>query len=502
MSERISFAREQNEFQIFSNDLLTEMFEDLNFRDVTLASDDGKLIRAHKVVLSASSSILKLILSQQKETNNPVIFCRGVKHRELSSMLEFIYLGQTSFSKDEVQRFLTIAEDFGVKGLVKSCSSTQTIVGDSCEEKFLKAKTSPIKIHEELENTPKQEDLLSPVQTLDESAYKDQVRTQSPDLSPIKCPTPEPVVVEKKEDSADSVSNIDVSSMVTMKMEVIESFEMDVNNKLEQLLEISTAQENKIEIDDTKKSEIGESGLNEDDVQSQDANISRNVEDDAIKTSEKPEKKKKKFKTDGDSAKPEHVDSDSVPPTTPKSSDNVVNTKSSTPKETNEECAKPKEKEESSSQSPKSSNLKVKTEKKSPERNKKSKKTKEIKIEDNDSEVTIKEESFYSHMNETSVDPNLSKLGSFEKQENGKYKCDSCDYSAEQKKHVFVHKISKHIKLKFECDVCESTFTDPRSLKMHKTKAHGDVRYECDLCERTTSTAYHLASHKRRKHSA
>ena len=500
MSERISFAREQNEFQNFSNDLLTEMFEDLNFRDVTLASDDGKLIRAHKVVLSASSSILKLILSQQKEINNPVIFCRGVKHNELSSMLEFIYLGQTSFSKDEVQRFLTIAEDFGVKGLVKSSSSTQTDVGDSSEEKLLKAETSPIKTREELESTPKQEDLLSPVQTLDESAHKDRVRSKSPDLSPIKCPTPEPVVMEKKEDSEDSISNIDVSSMVTMKMEVIESFEMDVNTKLEQLLESNTAQENKIEIDDTITSETGASELSEDGVKSQDANISRNAEDDAIKTSEKPEKKKKECKTDGDSAKPEHVDSDSVPSDSPKSSDNVVNTKSSTPKEPKAESAKPKEKEESSSQSPKSSK-EVKTEKKTPERKKNSKKTKEIKIEDKDSEITIKEETFYSHMNETSVDPNLSKLGSFEKQENGKYKCDSCDYTAEQKKHVFVHKISKHIKLKFECDVCESTFTDPRSLKMHKTKAHVDVRYECDLCERTTSTAYHLASHKRRKHS-
>ena len=117
-------------------------------------------------------------------------------------------------------------------------------------------------------------------------------------------------------------------------------------------------------------------------------------------------------------------------------------------------------------------------------------------------EVTIKEETFYAHLNETIVDPKLSKLGKFDVETDGQYKCDSCEYSSDQRKHVFVHKLSKHVKLKFECDVCENTFTDPRSLKKHKGSAHEDVRYECDLCDRTTSTAYHLASHKRRKHSA
>ena len=121
-------------------------------------------------------------------------------------------------------------------------------------------------------------------------------------------------------------------------------------------------------------------------------------------------------------------------------------------------------------------------------------------VEGESNEITIKEESFYGHLNGKDVDPNLSKLGKFELEE-GFYKCDICDYKSDQKKHAFVHKLTVHVKLKLECDVCEDIFTDPRSLKKHKTSKHEDIRYECDKCSKTTSTAYHLASHKRRKHS-
>ena len=112
-------------------------------------------------------------------------------------------------------------------------------------------------------------------------------------------------------------------------------------------------------------------------------------------------------------------------------------------------------------------------------------------------EIIIKEETFYSHINQRTVDPRLSRLGNFQRQ-GDLYQCDLCDYKTHHKKHVLRHKITVHVKLKFECDVCESSFSDPRSLRKHKSVRHVDVKYECDQC---TATAYSLASHRRRKHS-
>ena len=115
-------------------------------------------------------------------------------------------------------------------------------------------------------------------------------------------------------------------------------------------------------------------------------------------------------------------------------------------------------------------------------------------------EIIIKEETFYSHINQRTVDPRLSRLGNFQRQ-GDLYQCDLCDYKTHHKKHVLRHKITVHVKLKFECDVCESSFSDPRSLRKHKSVRHVDVKYECDQCDRSTATAYSLASHRRRKHS-
>ena len=115
-------------------------------------------------------------------------------------------------------------------------------------------------------------------------------------------------------------------------------------------------------------------------------------------------------------------------------------------------------------------------------------------------EIVIKEESFYSHINQRTLDPRLSRLGNFQRQ-GELYQCDLCDYKTHHKKQVLMHKITVHVKLKFECDVCENSFSDPRSLRKHKTVRHADVKYECDQCDRSTATAYSLATHRRRKHS-
>ena len=110
------FARDREDHQSFCNDLLGGLLGQDNFQDVTLASLDGQLISAHRAVLSYSSSLLNTILQQNKQTN-PVIFCRGVNYQEIKSLLEFIYLGRTAVQSKELQNFLGILQDFGVRGL-------------------------------------------------------------------------------------------------------------------------------------------------------------------------------------------------------------------------------------------------------------------------------------------------------------------------------------------------------------------------------------------------
>ena len=84
--------------------------------DVTLVSEDKKEFKAHKVVLSASSSVLKSIIKHSK-LSRPIIHLEGIQSPEIESILQFIYLGESSFYKERMNKFLKVAKNLEVKNI-------------------------------------------------------------------------------------------------------------------------------------------------------------------------------------------------------------------------------------------------------------------------------------------------------------------------------------------------------------------------------------------------
>ena len=70
-----------------------------DFADVTLVCDDQKQIQAHRNILSACSPVFKNMLQIESHSKHSVIFLRGVQQSEMESIIQFIYLGQTTFSQ-------------------------------------------------------------------------------------------------------------------------------------------------------------------------------------------------------------------------------------------------------------------------------------------------------------------------------------------------------------------------------------------------------------------
>ena len=89
MSEKYSLK--WNEFQRSVCGSFKYVRDDEDFCDVTLVSDDDKHVRANKIILAASSTVLKNII---KATKNPypTIFLRGFKSWYLEYLLDFIYI--------------------------------------------------------------------------------------------------------------------------------------------------------------------------------------------------------------------------------------------------------------------------------------------------------------------------------------------------------------------------------------------------------------------------
>ena len=84
-----------NMFSDHLRNMLLNMMKITYLTDVTIICDDQKIIKAHKIILSACSPVFKTIIdSVSPET--AVIFLRGIKLEDMEAILEFMYSGQVT----------------------------------------------------------------------------------------------------------------------------------------------------------------------------------------------------------------------------------------------------------------------------------------------------------------------------------------------------------------------------------------------------------------------
>jgi Cys2His2 zinc finger developmental/cell cycle regulator len=100
---------------------LLAVFEDLlhneAFVDVTLACD-SKVLKAHKLVLSACSPYFQSLLFGNPD-RHPIVFLKDVKFAEMRALLEFMYRGEVSVDQDCLDSLLKVAESLRIKGLAE-----------------------------------------------------------------------------------------------------------------------------------------------------------------------------------------------------------------------------------------------------------------------------------------------------------------------------------------------------------------------------------------------
>ena len=78
------------DFESSSPEIIRNLWKDENFSDVTLATDDGQIVRAHRVVLCSASSKLKMLPMVHKQ-DNPIVYLPGFDSGHLVNLVQFIY---------------------------------------------------------------------------------------------------------------------------------------------------------------------------------------------------------------------------------------------------------------------------------------------------------------------------------------------------------------------------------------------------------------------------
>ena len=112
--DKFSFAWSQ--YQLQSKSLLQNIYKGEEFYDVTLVSEDEKFIKAHKVVLAASSEYFQRILSLQSNIN-PFVIMRGISGDILDNIMKFLYLGETAVCQSNMEEFIQVSKSLKIKGL-------------------------------------------------------------------------------------------------------------------------------------------------------------------------------------------------------------------------------------------------------------------------------------------------------------------------------------------------------------------------------------------------
>ena len=105
-----------NDFQENTSSAFGKLRGEKDFSDVTLACGDGQQMEAHRAVLASCSPFFKTLLLRFKHPNQ-VLYMRGLKADDLAAVLDFIYYGETSVYKENLDSFLALAEEFQLKGL-------------------------------------------------------------------------------------------------------------------------------------------------------------------------------------------------------------------------------------------------------------------------------------------------------------------------------------------------------------------------------------------------
>jgi len=117
------FCLRWNDFEKNISSAFKELRDDKDLFDVTLACEDEQ-IKGHKVILAACSPFFRNIL-RRNQHEHPLLYMKGVKYTDLQAVLNFMYHGEVNVAQEELNSFLSVAEDLRVKGLTQNTAEAK-----------------------------------------------------------------------------------------------------------------------------------------------------------------------------------------------------------------------------------------------------------------------------------------------------------------------------------------------------------------------------------------
>lgn len=101
------------------------LFNDELLTDCTLHCKDGSL-RAHKVILAASSPYFRKVFLEHKD-ERAIFIMHGISLEQLKELLELMYKGATDVPSETLNTVYDLAEELELTGVLLEEGSTDTV---------------------------------------------------------------------------------------------------------------------------------------------------------------------------------------------------------------------------------------------------------------------------------------------------------------------------------------------------------------------------------------
>ena len=145
------FCLKWNDFETNISSAFRELREDRDFFDVSLVCDEDQ-ISAHKVILGSCSPFFRDVLRRNPH-QHPLLYLKNIRFSDLESVLSFMYQGEVSVAQEQLNSFLSVAEELQVKGLTQNRTENQSRENNIKQQASLANKQS--RQHPHNEENPK-----------------------------------------------------------------------------------------------------------------------------------------------------------------------------------------------------------------------------------------------------------------------------------------------------------------------------------------------------------
>jgi len=160
------FCLRWNDFETNLSSAFRDLRADKDLFDVTLSCGVDTL-QAHKLVLSACSDMFRTMFRKSQPGSgqgHTILYLRGVHSADMQAVLDFMYHGEVSVAQEELNSFLSVAEDLKVKGLTQKQSDNAPApkIPEFTERKVQESNNSSYSNYEQKRSKPEYTSQVSP----------------------------------------------------------------------------------------------------------------------------------------------------------------------------------------------------------------------------------------------------------------------------------------------------------------------------------------------------